>query len=163
MISILRYMIMKYIDNPDTMWYKHATFFMIIGNILICVVTVCSSVLVNTFYFGFQPVEFCEKVNNTGINEYISKYIIGGVIMLVLFLVGTNISTVLCIVKLNRMIQPTIASSSEANIYYATISFILIVSVLNLTTLPGMLFWLATVNMSLNVSAEATETISRFI
>jgi hypothetical protein len=107
-------------------------------------------------------------VNILGQNEYKSKYLVGTVIMIVLFILGTNIFTVLCIMKakgINR-IQPTRTSSSaptSAVNLYATVTFVLIVFVLNVTTLPSLMFVFVSMIKSVKVSAEATEIISRLL
>jgi hypothetical protein len=171
-ISIIRYMIIKYIDTPITMLNRHGTFFMIIGNVFLCFVTFISSLMVVIIRFGFHFMEFCEKLNQPGQNEYKSNYMIGPIILLALFLLGTNILTFLCILKVRRgnRVQLNITSTSGSTsgstseaIRYATVTFIIIVTALDLTTVSTLIFLFVSIIKPVNISSEATELISRLI
>jgi hypothetical protein len=99
-ISIQRYIVIRSIDKPITSEHRRVTYLMIVGNIFLSFITFSVSVLVVFANFGFKYKEFCNEVNKAGQNEYKSTYIVGSVIILAIFLLGTNISTVLSIVKI---------------------------------------------------------------
>ena len=168
-ISVYRYVILRYIDKPNTKLQKYSSPLMIVGNILLSLVTIGVSVLVVSVLFGFQYKEFCDNVNATGQNKYKSMYIMGSVIISTVFLTGTNVLTILSIVRVKNMnkIQPTTSSEHSLNIVKrirtAAVTFIIIVIVLNLSIIPTLLFLIVSMSNKVNVSTDTTEIISRIV
>jgi hypothetical protein len=176
-ISIQRYLVIRSIDTPITSEHRRVTYFMILGNVLLGLITISSSVLVVFAHFGFKYKEFCNNVNKTGQNEYKSIYIAGTGIILAIFLLGTNIFTVLSIVKIRRQGElqlcrilspgPSTTVTTALEIMkrnrYATVTFIAIVFVMNITTVPSLMFGFVSMYNKLKIAAETTEIISRLM
>lgn len=169
LISIHRYLVIKYIDKPitRTTMFKRVRASLIIFNTFLILLTVGSSVLVYSARFGFQFVEFCDRVNLIGRNQYKSAYIAGTVVMLTIFLIVTDIFNILSIkrVKSVNSIQPERRESTSVlnRDRQVTLTFIILVCVLNLTSIPSILFSFASINKKGNVPVEAAEFISRLI
>ena len=167
LISIYRYVILRNLDKRNTKWLKYATPLMILGNILISIATVSSSVLVVGVQFGFQLEEFCDNVNLSKQNEYKSEYIKGTMIMLAIFVLATNVLSILSLKNMLRTQPTTNVSEYSLNIIkrnrYVSATFIIIVVVMNLTTVPTLLFLVVSINMELNVSVKITEIFTRLI
>lgn len=178
MISVLRFLCIQSMSRVREKWGKKISFLFTLSNILIAVITLTISVVTVTIRYGFDLAEFCTHTNAGGQNTYKRLYFTGPFVLISLILLGTNIQTILGIVKLRRhetFFRKSLSRPRELqetdnfrlqitkrNVSAIRIS-ILMVIVLNISTLPCLTYTFVSALSEVNLSPVVMEVVRRIM